>query len=328
MSFPLIKGMYITRRQAALGIQILMLLGLLPPIVLQSAMGAPLAAILLTVALFVAGCATAAGLWRDRPLAYPALVALSILNSVVVPPVATLSPENLLLLLMPPVVALIVGRPRWVIVSALATPALFLVRVGAQLLDISPALVGIYLMLVGGVTLARLVVDSALSTAVAHARQAEAAQARTAEQAHQLAEANRQQEQQLDEQRRLLGLVAALEIPAVQLADGVLLVPIVGHLDSRRAQMLTAGLLRATHEQRAKLVILDVAAVAVIDTAVTRILLSTAQALRLLGCQVMISGISASIALTLTNLDVAFAGITTVRNPQEALERRQLAASA
>jgi anti-anti-sigma regulatory factor len=183
-------------------------------------------------------------------------------------------------------------------------------------------------MLVGGVVLARMVVDSALHTAVTYARQVEDAKARLAQHAQQLAEVNQQQERQLDEQRRLLGLVAALETPAVALAEGVLFVPIVGHLDSRRAQALTARLLRTTHDQRARLVILDIAGVAVIDAAVTRALFDAVQALRLLGCHVTISGVSANIALTLTQLELPFAGITTVRSPQEALERRPIAASA
>jgi anti-anti-sigma factor len=278
--------------------------------------------VLANVALFIAGCVVAAALWRDRPMAYPALVALSIANSVVAPPVASLSLEFLLVLLMPLVVALIVGRPAWVVVSAIVTPALFLVRASDQALNINPALLGIYVMLVAGITLARVVVDSALRTAVGYARQAEEAQARIADHAQQLAEVNQQQEHRLDEQRKLLSLVATLETPAVTLADGVLLVPIVGHLDSRRAQALTERLLRSTHDQRAHLVILDIAGVAVMDTAVTRALFNTIQALRLLGCQVTISGISASIAMSLSQLGLSFAGITTVRSPQEALERR------
>jgi anti-anti-sigma regulatory factor len=48
-------------------------------------------------------------------------------------------------------------------------------------------------------------------------------------------------------------------------------------------------------------------------------MLSTAHALRLLGCEVTISGISANVALTLVQLGVSLDGITTVRSPQEAL---------
>jgi anti-anti-sigma regulatory factor len=124
---------------------------------------------------------------------------------------------------------------------------------------------------------------------------------------------------QNEEQRRLLELIATLEIPAVVLADNVLLAPIVGHLDSRRAKMLTARLLDEVHQRRARLVILDITGVQEVDTMVAKALLDTAQALRLLGCQVMLSGVSASTAMTLVHQGVLLEGVRTVRSPQEAL---------
>jgi rsbT co-antagonist protein RsbR len=124
---------------------------------------------------------------------------------------------------------------------------------------------------------------------------------------------------QNEEQRRLLDLIATLEIPAVALADNVLLAPIVGHLDSRRAKMLTARLLEEVHQRRARLVILDITGVQGVDTMVAKALLDTAQALRLLGCQVTLSGVSASTAMTLVHQEVLLEGVRTVRSPQEAL---------
>jgi rsbT co-antagonist protein RsbR len=124
---------------------------------------------------------------------------------------------------------------------------------------------------------------------------------------------------QNEEQHRLLELIATLEIPAVALADNVLLAPIVGHLDSRRAKMFTARLLDEVHRRRARLVILDITGVQEVDTMVAKALLDTAQALRLLGCQVTLSGVSASTATTLVHQGVLLEGIRTVRSPQEAL---------
>jgi anti-anti-sigma regulatory factor len=54
---------------------------------------------------------------------------------------------------------------------------------------------------------------------------------------------------------------------------------------------------------------------------VAKALLDTAQALRLLGCRVTISGISAEVASTLTSQQVEITGVQTVRSPQEALEQ-------
>ncbi|MDQ2995881.1 MAG: STAS domain-containing protein, partial [Chloroflexota bacterium] len=71
--------------------------------------------------------------------------------------------------------------------------------------------------------------------------------------------------------------------------------------------------------QRAELVILDIAGVSSIDTVVAHGLLHTAQALRLLGCAVTLSGISAEVAMTLVELDVDLENVTTARSPREAL---------
>jgi rsbT co-antagonist protein RsbR len=101
----------------------------------------------------------------------------------------------------------------------------------------------------------------------------------------------------------------------------VLFAPIVGHLDERRIAAITSHMLQAVGAQRTRLVILDIAGVSAIDATVARGLLDTAQALGLLGCDVTLSGISASVALTLIELDIGLAGITTVRSPQEALAR-------
>jgi anti-anti-sigma regulatory factor len=109
------------------------------------------------------------------------------------------------------------------------------------------------------------------------------------------------------------------------LADGVLFAPIVGHLDSRRSQAITVRLLQQAHVQRARLVVLDVEGVPAMDTAVAQALLQAAQALRLLGCDVTLSGVTSTVAATLVELGVSLAGITTVRSPQEALAQHMRA---
>jgi anti-anti-sigma regulatory factor len=132
---------------------------------------------------------------------------------------------------------------------------------------------------------------------------------------------NEQLQQQLASERELLSLVSALETPVVLLAEGILLAPIVGHIDSRRADMLRAHLLGAVHAGRTKLMILDITGVSTIDTSVAQALMMTTQALRLLGCRVVVSGISATVAMTLTHLGIDMSAVETVRSPAEALER-------
>jgi rsbT co-antagonist protein RsbR len=126
---------------------------------------------------------------------------------------------------------------------------------------------------------------------------------------------------QNEQQRRLLDLVATLETPTITVADGVLLAPIVGALDSQRAQALTGKLLQAVNNQRTRRVILDIAGVGMVDTAVARSLLDTTRALRLLGCEVCVTGISPAVAITMTQLGLTLTGVTTARSPQEALSQ-------
>jgi rsbT co-antagonist protein RsbR len=222
--------------------------------------------------------------------------------------------------LIPPVVALLLTEPAWVVGSAIAIMSIILVRAGGSGVYTSPIELTLYVVIVGGMVLSRLATDTAQRLADINAR-AEQARAQAEQQAQQLDLQTRELAQRNAEQQRLLDLVAELETPAAQLAEGVLFAPIVGHLDSRRAQVLTARLLEEAHAQRARLVILDIAGVSVVDTGVAQALMHTAHALRLLGCTVFLSGIAAEVATTLVQLGIGLEGITPVRNPQDALTR-------
>jgi anti-anti-sigma regulatory factor len=310
--------MRITQRQVALGMQIMVLIGLVGIAIYQVVAGSPPFAIGANIlGVFLAAALFGAYLrgWR---YAAPAIMLLSILLSSFVPPLPLFSLDAVLSLLIPPVTALILGTPAWVLVSAVATAVLFAARSGGDF-PASPPFIIIALLLVGGMFLARIVTDTALHDARDQTRRAEDALARAEQQAQALAAANAQQEAQLDQQRQLLDLVATLETHALPLAEGVLFAPIVGHLDARRAEALTSRLLAEASAQRAQLVILDIAGVSTIDTAVARGLLNTAQALRLLGCAVTLSGISAEVAMTLVSLDVGLKNVATARSPREAL---------
>lgn len=113
--------------------------------------------------------------------------------------------------------------------------------------------------------------------------------------------------------------MSTLETPTITLAEGVLLAPIVGALDPRRAQALTARLLNEASAQRAQRVIIDISGVTSVDTQVAQALVQTARSLSLLGCRVTLTGVSASVAMTLTHLEATLDGIHIVRSPQEAL---------
>ncbi|MGQ9548982.1 MAG: STAS domain-containing protein [Roseiflexus sp.] len=222
-------------------------------------------------------------------------------------------------LIFPPVLALaLVGAPG-IITSAILSSGIYVVRAVLSGSPIDPILVVIYVMLVLLILVARAVLNTEVLRAEAARRRAEEAQVRIKEQADALETANAAQQAQLEGQRRLLELVATLETPAITIAEGVLFAPIVGHLDSRRSAVLTSRLLEAAYQQRARHVIMDISGVSTVDSTVAQALIRTAQALRLLGCRVTLSGISSEVALTLTQQDIALSDIATVRNPQEAM---------
>jgi len=251
-----------------------------------------------------------------RPIA---VILVTLLMGAGIPP-ENVTQQQTWAALIPPVVALLLTEPAWVAGSAIAIMSIILVRAGGSGVYTSPIELTLYVVIVGGMVLSRLATDTAQRLADINAR-AEQARAQAEQQAQQLELQTRELAQRNTEQQRLLDLVAELETPAAQMADGVLFVPIVGHLDSRRAQVLTTRLLEEAHAQHARLVILDIAGVSVVDTGVAQALMHTAHALRLLGCAVFLSGIAAEVATTLVQLGIRLEGITTVRNPQDALTR-------
>jgi rsbT co-antagonist protein RsbR len=105
--------------------------------------------------------------------------------------------------------------------------------------------------------------------------------------------------------------ISELETPVIQVWDGILALPLVGSVDTARAQQMNESLLQSIVETQSEIVILDITGVPVVDTAVCRHLLETVSAARLLGAEVMIVGLTSRIALTLVQLGVDLSGVTT-----------------
>ncbi|MGQ9548160.1 MAG: STAS domain-containing protein [Roseiflexus sp.] len=220
---------------------------------------------------------------------------------------------------VPMVVALVLTGPRWLLLNAVLFLAIMLVRGGWSGVYTSITNLVAYWVLAGGMMLSRLAIDNLQRLEEAR-RIADEERKRTAE-ALALAEQHADElEQRNAEQERLLQLVSDLETPAIAIADGVLLAPVVGNLDTRRAQALNKRLLETVAHRRTRLVILDIAGVTNIDTSVAHSLVQVAQGLRLIGCRVAISGISPMVAVTLASLNALLPDITTCRSPQDALQ--------
>jgi rsbT co-antagonist protein RsbR len=95
-----------------------------------------------------------------------------------------------------------------------------------------------------------------------------------------------------------------LSNPLLPISDNVVIMPLIGNIDSRRAQTMLEGLLEGVAEHQAELVILDITGVRMVDTQVAQAFIQAAQAVRLLGAQVILTGIQPQIAQTLIHLGV------------------------
>jgi len=105
--------------------------------------------------------------------------------------------------------------------------------------------------------------------------------------------------------------ISELETPVIEIWDGVLALPIVGTVDTVRAQNMTESLLLKIVETKSEIVILDITGVPIVDTSVSRHLLETISAARLLGAEVLLVGLTARTAMTLVHLGLDLAGVTT-----------------
>jgi rsbT co-antagonist protein RsbR len=114
-----------------------------------------------------------------------------------------------------------------------------------------------------------------------------------------------------------------LSTPVLQLRDRLLILPIIGVLDSARARQLTEQLLGAIRDNRATVVVIDITGVATIDRTVANHLVQTVEASRLMGARTILTGLSSEIAQTLVDLDVDLGMMKTVGDLQGGIEEAE-----
>lgn len=117
-----------------------------------------------------------------------------------------------------------------------------------------------------------------------------------------------QMRSEIDEQRRT---ISEMQTPVIQVWDGILALPIVGGLDTARTQELTETLLEKIVSTGSEIVMFDITAVPVIDTAVAKHMLEMVAAAGLLGAEVLVVGLSTRTAMTLVHLGIDLGGVTT-----------------
>jgi len=126
----------------------------------------------------------------------------------------------------------------------------------------------------------------------------------------------RESQQRAEQLNTLLQQVRDMSTPVIPLQDRVLVLPLVGTIDSGRARDLTDRLLEAVRQTRALVILLDITGVPVVDTAVAQAIIQAANAARLLGAEVVLVGVRSEVAQTLVTLGVSMEGLVTKSNLQ------------
>jgi rsbT co-antagonist protein RsbR len=159
-------------------------------------------------------------------------------------------------------------------------------------------------------------------TSTLKAQQTEVARQQTA-----LAERNQALEQSLHEVQAantardaMAATIRQLSVPVIPILSNVLLVPLVGEIDEARAQVFMQRLLDSVVKQRARLAILDVSGVPVVDQAVARWLLDAVEAARLIGAESVLVGIGPEMAEALVAIDIDLSRFSVQANLMSAVE--------
>lgn len=116
--------------------------------------------------------------------------------------------------------------------------------------------------------------------------------------------------------RMQAAMLEELSTPLIPLSDRVVIMPLVGTIDSKRAEQVLAVLSQGVVARGARLAIIDITGVPMVDTHVASVLVRAAQAVRLLGAEVVLTGIRPKVARSLVELGIELGGLVTRSNLQ------------
>ena len=111
-----------------------------------------------------------------------------------------------------------------------------------------------------------------------------------------------------------------MSTPVTALWDNILMLPVIGIIDSKRSQDIMNVMLSKIATTQSKIIILDISGVAVVDTAVANYLIKITKATNLMGCECLISGISPAIAQTIVELGIDVEDVQTTASLRDALQ--------
>jgi rsbT co-antagonist protein RsbR len=131
----------------------------------------------------------------------------------------------------------------------------------------------------------------------------------------------------VDERERVIrqqqDAIRELSTPVLQVRERLLILPIIGVLDTERARQLTEQLLMGIRTHRAKVVVIDTTGVPDVDVSVANHLVQTVDASRLMGASVIITGLSSKIAQTLVTIGVDLSKMHTIGDLQGGIEEAE-----
>ncbi|GIW01504.1 PAS domain-containing protein [Roseiflexus sp.] len=135
-----------------------------------------------------------------------------------------------------------------------------------------------------------------------------------------LEESREQLRATVEEQERLIQAIREMSTPVVPIYDEIIVLPLVGSIDSRRSAQIMEALLSGIQHYAAEIAIIDITGVSVVDTSVANHLIQTTRAASLLGAHCVLVGISAEVAQAMVHLGVDLSTVVTRSNLQAGIE--------
>jgi rsbT co-antagonist protein RsbR len=331
--------MHITQRNSILGFLVLMSIGGFIVAAVQYITNDPFNNPLVTLGEALVITILLVAYWRGWEPARYIVVAFMTLMFILTQTEFALTNHLHLELMLPPVMALVFLPPLGIALTGLSI--ILGLLFGSFWVDsqLSPIDFILYSVLIGGMVIARMVLENALKTSQEARMLAEHA-AKALEEANAQLETQVQQrtlqlQKRTDEQAELVAeqakllqelelqqsTIRSLSVPVIPVSSNTVVLPLVGTLDSERLNYLQQEALKALQELSARRMVLDITGVPVVDTIVAKGILAVVQAARLLGADVMLVGIRPEVAQTIVGHGMDLEGLRTYRDLAGALEQ-------
>ncbi len=217
------------------------------------------------------------------------------------------------------VAGMVVGRRAIPVFGVLPLLALGLLALTEDIPSTAVRDVVITVLVAGLFWLIIYTLEHALAEARGQATSAVATQRDLAAQQEALLAANQELTGANQRMAGLLDLVRDLETPLIPVLEDVLVLPLVGQIDRRRAEQITQTALQALHDQRARIVIIDLTGVPLIDAELAGWIVQLGKALQLLGARVLLTGVRVELAQAIASQELDLSGIEPVGRLQDGI---------